>query len=143
MSSTAYTPNQSTQTLPSQAPTHPTQTHAPEAHAITAYTPNLTSQTQALLSLAHPPTYNPCGRYQKLMLRRINWNQGREEEEEAAEGGDPAKQAKPPNYCHLVWQVRGHGELGRGPAQHSVCSTPWGAAHRWLWDWALPGGAPA
>lgn len=38
------------------------------------------------------------------MLRRIDWNQGREEEEEEAEGEEG--QRKPPNYCHLVWQVR-------------------------------------
>lgn len=40
-------------------------------------------------------------RYEKLMLRRIDWNQGREEEEEEDESGKPSK---PPNYCHLVWQ---------------------------------------
>ena len=44
-------------------------------------------------------------RYEKLMLRRIDWNQGREEEEaEEAEGGT-GKPPKQPNYCYLVWQV--------------------------------------
>ena len=39
------------------------------------------------------------------MLRRIDWNQGREEEEaEEAEGG-AGKPPKQPNYCYLVWQV--------------------------------------
>ncbi|EFN55649.1 hypothetical protein CHLNCDRAFT_23069, partial [Chlorella variabilis] len=41
-------------------------------------------------------------RYEKLMLRRIDWNARREEEEEEEE--DPTKPNKPPNYCHLVWQ---------------------------------------
>lgn len=43
-------------------------------------------------------------RYEKLMLRRIDWNAGREEEEE--EEAEEGKPPKPPNYCHLVWQVR-------------------------------------
>jgi hypothetical protein len=39
------------------------------------------------------------------MLRRIDWNQGREEAEaDEAEGG-AGKPPKQPNYCHLVWQV--------------------------------------
>ena len=60
-----------------------------------------------------PPTPTPH-RYEKLMLRRIDWNQRREdeeeeeEEEEEGEGGE----AKPPNYCHLVWQVGREGGVG-------------------------------
>ena len=38
------------------------------------------------------------------MLRRIDWNAGREEEEE--EEAEEGKPPRPPNYCHLVWQVR-------------------------------------
>lgn len=37
------------------------------------------------------------------MLRRIDWQAGREEEEEEDAEGKPPK---PPNYCKLVWQVR-------------------------------------
>lgn len=60
------------------------------------------SPTPAALPL--PTTSAAPSRYEKLMLRRIDWNAGREEEEEAeAEGGKPPR---PPNYCHLVWQVR-------------------------------------
>ncbi|KAL4423323.1 hypothetical protein ABPG77_006118 [Micractinium sp. CCAP 211/92] len=40
-------------------------------------------------------------RYEKLMLRRIDWQAGREEEEEEDAEGKPPK---PPNYCKLVWQ---------------------------------------
>lgn len=36
-------------------------------------------------------------RYEKLMLRRINWNPA---QEDAGEEGAPPG---PPNYCHLVW----------------------------------------
>jgi len=36
------------------------------------------------------------------MLRRVDWNVGRDEEEEEEE-----KEPKPPNYCYLVWQVCG------------------------------------
>jgi hypothetical protein len=39
------------------------------------------------------------------MLRRIDWNARQEEEEEEEE--DDSKPSKPPNYCHLVWQVGG------------------------------------
>jgi hypothetical protein len=45
------------------------------------------------------------------MLRRINWNQDLQEQQEdeeaagmdAADGDQPGRKA---NYCHLVWQVR-------------------------------------
>ena len=70
-----------------------------------------------------PPTPS---RYEKLMLRRIDWNAGREEEEEAAEaeGGKPPR---PPNYCHLVWQVR-WAALGWACAAASRRRTAAGAA---------------
>lgn len=40
-------------------------------------------------------------RYEKLMLRRIDWNAVQDEEEEEEEEG---KEARQPNYCRLVWQ---------------------------------------
>lgn len=47
-------------------------------------------------------------RYEKLMLRRINWNQDLQEQQEdeaagmdAADGDQPGRKA---NYCHMVWQ---------------------------------------
>lgn len=52
-------------------------------------------------------------RYHKLMLRRIDWNATPlpqpgedEEQEDAAPAGDGEAGGKPPNSCHLVWQVR-------------------------------------
>ena len=55
-------------------------------------------------------------RYEKLMLRRIDWNARREEEEEQDEEQDGgAARERRPNYCHLVWQV-GHG----GTPYHGV-----------------------
>lgn len=59
----------------------------------------------------HRPLRYHRRRYEKLMLRRIDWNARREEEEEEEE--DPTKPNKPPNYCHLVWQVRGQRQGGR------------------------------
>jgi U4/U6 small nuclear ribonucleoprotein PRP3 len=41
-------------------------------------------------------------RYSKLMLRRIDWNEGREEEEE--EAAEQGREPKEPNQCVLVWQ---------------------------------------
>ncbi|KAL6776099.1 PRP3 [Auxenochlorella protothecoides x Auxenochlorella symbiontica] len=40
-------------------------------------------------------------RYEKLMLRRIQWNA---EEEDEQEGMEEAEAPKAPNYCRLVWQ---------------------------------------
>jgi U4/U6 small nuclear ribonucleoprotein PRP3 len=50
-------------------------------------------------------------RYEKLMLRRIDWsgagkkngNEDDEEDEDDYEGGDQNNRGKPRNYCHLVW----------------------------------------
>lgn len=80
-------------------------------------------------------------RYEKLMLRRIDWNAGREEEEE--EGAEE----RPPNYCYLVWQVRaalgcgrllsvaGQGTAGKGGrvvagSKHAACGPVGRGANR-------------
>jgi U4/U6 small nuclear ribonucleoprotein PRP3 len=56
-------------------------------------------------------------RYHKLMLRRIDWNatplpqHGDEEEDVADVAADFASgEAKPPNTCYLVWEVRANNE---------------------------------
>lgn len=51
-------------------------------------------------------TVKALRRYEKLMLRRINWNAGLEDEEEGEEEeeGHLGTRGKPLNYCHLVWQ---------------------------------------
>jgi hypothetical protein len=62
-------------------------------------------------------------RYSKLMLRRIDWDDGRDDEEEAA--AEEGRQPREPNQCVLVWQVRlcryrgvreRERESGAGPA---------------------------
>jgi U4/U6 small nuclear ribonucleoprotein PRP3 len=52
-------------------------------------------------------------RYQKLMLRRIDWSATpsaaglQDEDQEAEDGtGEADNAGKPMNSCHLVWQVR-------------------------------------
>lgn len=82
----------------------------------------------------HPPL--PCPharRYEKLMLRRIDWNVGRDEEEEEEEEGKPPR---PPNYCHLVWQVGGAGRGGWQAIPEGICCRPTAAAlfGRWAAD---------
>lgn len=78
--------------------------------------------------------HNLCRRYEKLMLRRIQWDA---EEEEEQEGMEEAEAPKAPNYCRLVWQVRGmsaealllqcqsmdrHAWQGGRRCQHRTCT---------------------
>lgn len=58
-------------------------------------------------------------RYHKLMLRRIDWNEkllptaGDDDADAADEEQDEEQQGKPPNSCHLVWQVGRQGGAGQ------------------------------
>lgn len=58
-------------------------------------------------------------RYEKLMLRRIDWAAADEEEEEGDHGAMEIGEPKQPNYCRLVWQVRSSAFL-----HVCVCSPP-------------------
>jgi U4/U6 small nuclear ribonucleoprotein PRP3 len=53
--------------------------------------------------MASPAGVKAHKRYNKLMLRRINWAED-DDDDEGAQAAAMAEPPKQPNYCRLVWE---------------------------------------